>query len=473
MSVPPADGQVPPAQPVSDRRDATAIAVALGIVVFVVVGVLKPWTALPSPSATPSASVAAVTAPSPAPPSRTASPAPTEGVFVAGPLAAGPAEPVLGIRNGWVAFSKFDEGGIYLVREGVPARRITEADDGSLVQACPAFSADGRRLAYGQASGTYDSGYHDASLAVADVTPDGRVTGSISIPLHGMSAPPCGTWSPDGRWIAFGVQTSAREETPAATPSLRSLAAGDWIADEVWLVDLDSYAIRRLTGLAATDLEWSPDGTELAIANDVISLYSVAADDIEPVGHATGVQRLSWSPDGQRLAYERTVEGPPDRSNRCSPGGFCASIAPELWIMNADGNDPAAVATGYDASMGSDRCGRPMDAASHSSASVRVAAKGTRLSSCPSERRRSSCRHPGPTARPGHRWSPFSVTWSPDGTQLLYHAWGDGVDSGLLAVPVDGGPPVVLYEGPGLVAVYSGIPWVPFQAWGRLARLLA
>jgi dipeptidyl aminopeptidase/acylaminoacyl peptidase len=469
VSVPTEDKPVPLLRPVKDRRDLAPVAVALGIVVFVVAGVVKPWTAVVTPSAAPSA--AAVVAPSPSPPTRAASPAPTEGVFVAGPLAGGPAGPVLGIRNGWVAFSKFDEGGIYLVREGVPARRITEADDGSLVQACPAFSADGRRLAYGQASGTYDGGYHDASLAVADVTPDGRVTGSISIPLHGMSAPPCGTWSPDGRWIAFGVQSGAREETPAATPSLRSLAAGDWIADEVWLVDPDTSAIRRLTGLAATDLEWSPDGKELAIANDVLSLYSVAADKIEPVGNATGVQRLSWSPDGRRLAYERTVEGPRYGVQTCSPGGFCASIAPELWIMNADGTDPAAVATGYDVMHGIGPVWSPdgrriafqrVCAGCREGHEVVLLSVGAAPVVLPPPRTEGPA---GPT-----EWFPYSVTWSPDGTQLLYHAWGDGVDSGLVAVPVEGGgPPVVLYGSPGSVAVYSGIPWVPFQAWGRQA----
>ncbi len=460
MSVPPEDKPVPLVRPVKDRRDLAPVAVALGIVVFVVAGVVKPWTAVVAPSAAPSAaavvapsaaavvapSAAAVVAPSPPLPARAASPAPTDGAFVAGPLAGGPPRPLLGIRNGWVAFSKFDEGGIYLVREGVPARRITAADDGSLVQACPAFSADGRRLAYGQALGTFDGGYHDASLAVVDLTPDGRVTGSIAIPLHGVSAPPCGTWSPDGRWIAFGVQTSAR-------------AAGDSIADEVWLVDPDTSAIRRLTGLAATDLEWSPDGTELAIANDVMSLYSVAADDIERVGHATGVLRLSWSPDGQRLAYERADEGPPG-----------AEGAPELWVMNADGTDRAAVATGYDVMHGIGPVWSPDGrriAFQRVCAGCREGHEVVLLSVGAAPLVLPPPRTDGP-AGPAE-WSPFSVTWSPDGTQLLYHAWGDGVDSGLLAVPVDGGPPVVLYEGPGLVAVYSGIPWVPFQAWGRQA----
>ena len=39
------------------------------------------------------------------------------------------------------------------------------------------------------------------------------------------------------------------------------------------------------------------------------------------------------------------------------------------------------------------------------------------------------------------RWYPYTVTWSPDGTTLLYTAWSDAPgapsDSGVIAVPAD------------------------------------
>jgi len=66
---------------------------------------------------------------------------------------------------------------------------------------------------------------------------------------------------------------------------------------------------------------------------------------------------------------------------------------------------------------------------------------------------------------------PFRVAWSPDGTYLLYQAWGDGSSNALVAIPADlQGPPVVLSRIEGIVA-YEGYPdttFVPIQAWGRL-----
>ena len=63
-------------------------------------------------------------------------------------------------------------------------------------------------------------------------------------------------------------------------------------------------------------------------------------------------------------------------------------------------------------------------------------------------------------------WSPFSVTWSPDGTQLLYLGWA-GAHNGIVAVPIDGeGSPALLAIDDDLAA-YTGAPWLTSQAWGR------
>lgn len=68
------------------------------------------------------------------------------------------------------------------------------------------------------------------------------------------------------------------------------------------------------------------------------------------------------------------------------------------------------------------------------------------------------------------------MTWSPDGTYLLYQAWGDGSSNALVAIPADlQGPPVVLSRIEGIVA-YEGYPdttFVPIQAWGTPAVRLS
>ena len=61
-------------------------------------------------------------------------------------------------------------------------------------------------------------------------------------------------------------------------------------------------------------------------------------------------------------------------------------------------------------------------------------------------------------------WYPYLVTWSPDGTTLLYTAWC-GCGEGVIAVPADTPSDVtVLTNGMAGPVDYR---WVPIQAWGR------
>ena len=211
------------------------------------------------------------------------------------------------------------------------------------MEACPAFSTDGRRLAYGRASGTWGVGYDDASLVVADVDLDGSIVKSVDVPLDGVTIPPCAIWSSDGRHVAFGVRTGPPKSVDAGEP---------WPGrgDEVWVVNLDTMEIRRLAALGVTDLEWSPDGTRLAIAADGIMFYAVPTDDVITVGTAMQIGSLSWSPDGAPLAYERATGRVADEK--------------ELWVMDADGSDTHLIATGYQAITARAPSGRPTGPAS-------------------------------------------------------------------------------------------------------------
>ena len=151
---------------------------------------------------------------------------------------------------GWV------ERDIYLVREGEAARQIIGSDGESLDQICPAFSPDGRRLAHGEADGTVDTGYHDAALVISDLDAEGNASESLRIDVGGTFPPPCATWSADGRRVAFGVPL-----TDPVNPD--RTAAGS----EVWVATVADGHVEVLSDLLATDLEWSPQGSELAIAS--------------------------------------------------------------------------------------------------------------------------------------------------------------------------------------------------------------
>jgi hypothetical protein len=227
--------------------------------------------------------------------------------------------------SGWVAFAAGDDAGeestdtdIYLVRKGSPAHRIAGSDADAIVQKCAAFSPDGTRLAYGQATGAEEGRYRDAGLVIVDLTADGDVSATTTIALDDMDRPPCAIWSPDGRWIAFGAGTFTKGMHPP-------------FADEVWMVDTQTDEIRRLpddvgppSGLMVSDFEWAPDATELYIAqrSGGIWVYSVATNQTrELLGsswrgvHCSRAGRHAHRRPGPRgRARSRSTLGGVDRS---------------------------------------------------------------------------------------------------------------------------------------------------------------
>lgn len=189
----------------------------------------------------------------------------------------------------------------------------------------PAWSPDGRRIAFRRASGPDTDGLAGV-VGIYIMNADGsrlrRVT-QHSIPGRAEDSDP--QWSPDGRQLVF-----ERENVRGTQPE-GGLA--------LWTIDLRSGRERRITPypLRGGDTpDWSPDGKRIlfhsneAGPSDVsANLYTVRADgrDLKQLTFERGGTRnylgSSYSPDGRFITVGR----------RPATGGTAADV----YIMRADG----------------------------------------------------------------------------------------------------------------------------------------
>ena len=355
------------------------------------------------------------------------------------------------LMNGSIAFASGPSGSadIYLLRPGEEANRLEEAGSMTADEACPAWSPDGTQLLFGRVTGAEDTGFSDAEIVIVYFDPNSEI-GAKFIPLNdfraldGFDPHPCGVWAPDGRWVAFA-------------------GGGD-----VWVVDTETVETRRLPDLRPSDLEWRPGTDQLAIAGDMgtnrsaptlstpVTLYTVSTGDLQRLGSVEAAH-ITWSPDGSTFAYQ---------GGEGDPHG--------LWLADADGESARLlVADTGEAIHGigpvwsptGDRIAyqRPQPSSQEEHEVVLVSvADGTETVIDPPQ-----THGPAGTAA----WYPFTVTWSPDGTQLLYTAWSQGGNepsAGLIAVPADTPNDVIMLAdaSDAVRDVYSH-RWSPIQMWGR------
>jgi Tol biopolymer transport system component len=390
--------------------------------------------------------------PEPAPPvdslvPDTTTPAPTIASVV--PDTSAPALPIVSVvpdtavpasaTNGWVAVDA-DGGEIYLVRPGEDARLLVVDESVTADDACPAWSPDGTRLLFGRVTGASDAAPGGAELVIVPIGPDGTADAPNVIALdgfdvlEGFDAHPCGIWAPDGRWVAFA-------------------GTGD-----VWVVDTQTSAIRRIPDLRPSDLEWRAGTDELTIAGDLgtnrgaprlsapVTVYSAATGELRQLGSVQAAY-VTWSPDGSILAYQ---------------GG--ENDGDELWLVDADGTNQRLLTLVGQANHG---IGPVWSPAGDRIAYQRLPGGGERHDVVLVSVADGNETVIEPSEIGG--WYPFSVTWSPDGTTLLYTAWSADHD-GVIAVPADApNDTTVLTDvvAPG-TDIYSHA-WIPTQSWGMAA----
>jgi len=185
--------------------------------------------------------------------------------------------------------------------------RLTESP---LFDACPAWSADGKRIAWCHGV--------QASPGVIDIwTMKANGTDKVQLTdIGGRSTFP--DFSPDGSRIAF---TSA----PAGTTNA-----------DVYVIGTDGTGLVRLTtnpgfdGLPA----WSPDGSRIVFTSGRAGggqVFVMAADGTNPVqltfDDTFKDQVPDWSPDGTKIAYAAGDPG-------------------DIRVMNADGTDQHTIVGG-------------------------------------------------------------------------------------------------------------------------------
>jgi len=387
-----------------------------------------------------------------------------------------PEAPPAASRNGWIAYGmQPEEGGdadIWFVSLQAEPRRAVGSDTDNVDQLCPAFSPDGRSLAYGEVDRA--AATPSTAVVVAAVSGDGEVSEPFRVDVG--DTPPCPVWSPTGDRIAFGVPL-----TSVTNPERG--AAGS----EVWILTVADRSITVLPDLLATDLEFSPDGSRLAVASggdDLLAgnqlhdgrihLYELDSGATRILEDTRGALTFTWSPDGGRIAYQRIADGSSDsqvellvidlatdEQRPLSAGPFARfgaihGIGP-VWSPNGESIlyqrcRPAVTCSGEDHDI---VIVWPDDLSPDGNPREAVLPFSEQLADG-SERRLKG---------------PYWVTWSPDGEYLLFAGWSIDIDPLLgvvSAAPGSSATVLVTAQDVSTNPVYQFGPFVPMQSWGRL-----
>ena len=198
---------------------------------------------------------------------------------------------------------------------GIPEDQICE-------ESSPAWSPDGRRIAFGHAYGKLkyiDNVEWIEVGAVSIMDADGssfRQLTQLKRPTSSEDFQP--VWSPDGKRIAF-----QRENSTASPRGKRA----------IFVVNADGTGLRRVTPWrldAGDHPDWSPDGRWILFRSPSFDLggniYAIRPDGTglkQLTDFAPGVEVLSssYSPDGKSIVFSRTGKG-----------GL-----PDLYVMRGDG----------------------------------------------------------------------------------------------------------------------------------------
>jgi Tol biopolymer transport system component/DNA-binding winged helix-turn-helix (wHTH) protein len=239
-------------------------------------------------------------------------------------------------------------------------RRLTAPPAGSLGDYYPAFSPDGKKLAFVRAPRWSTDDLFILSLAGGEQQ---RLTFD-NLTITGL------TWTPDSRAIMFtsrrggstrhlwrvAAEGGAPERvdtvgadvlSPALSPQGNRLAYTQALDDiNIWRFELDAAGpVKAQTRLIASTFsdhgpDYSPDGKKIAFVSDrsgTNGIWVCASDGSNPqLLHACGpyvTGTTRWSPDGRWIAFD---------SRSCVAG---AAGNPDVYLISADGGQPRRLTT--------------------------------------------------------------------------------------------------------------------------------
>jgi Tol biopolymer transport system component len=216
-------------------------------------------------------------------------------VFRSGPAAPRPVAP--SARNSKIAFVSNRDGHDALYVMNADGTGLVRLSEDSVNNSSPAWSLDGRRIAFVRWTEEEHPPRVSFNLAVMNADGSGltNLTHNKSNESVEIGHP---TWSPDGTMIAFDQQLMADQTT------------------EIYVVNADGSNLIRLTNdaISVASPAWSPDGKHIAFFTDV-GLALITPDG---TGRKILLRRTlesspipeSWSPDGRAIALVRISYGP-------------------------------------------------------------------------------------------------------------------------------------------------------------------